>query len=30
MLEPGRLEGLIPDVPRPRAGNTITVVALPR
>ncbi|MEQ1897227.1 MAG: PQQ-binding-like beta-propeller repeat protein [Vicinamibacterales bacterium] len=30
MLEPGRLERLIPDVPRPRAGNTITVFALPR
>lgn len=30
MLDPARLETLIPDVPRPRAGNSIMVFALPR
>lgn len=30
MLEPGRLAKLIPDVPRPRAGNSLMVFALPR
>ncbi len=30
MLDPARMETLIPDVPRPRAGNALLVFALPR